>query len=492
MFRDVNSAAYILIPMFFALVLLAPGATANAQAIVAEYGVPTECELAMNYNTVGSGFGNTHPSDHFTNIATNPTTNLTYGVLHCYEGLPARLLEMNGNDNSHRIVNIPLDPPESAYATIINGIAIDRIRNRIFLNTVSGHAARSNGIAVFDVNTETHQWFPLPAVWNQYQNGNQAYATGQMAFNSVTNRLYYYGLVYLAGSGVHELNPDDGTFRFLPNQYRYDISGIVLDETRNRLYTLVGPSSFYPPLGPSSAVQVFDLSTGQMIADESLCNSPYSDCLVSNGSMAVNPVTNRIYVHGGHADHMVYAWPLTSAIMVFRGDNFSRELLTLPSQVTFNNYSWGSVAVNPNTNRVYAPVFNGSVGQNYGLATLDGSLNTFGTKILETDVATTITFGSVVVNPVTGLLYVPLYRGSRTIQVIAPASSGTISVEQPIVQADAASLDFTDANLSGEGSVTVTPIADPSVAGEIPGGFAISNLIAYEITPDASLQFNVR
>ena len=56
------------------------------------------------------------------------------------------------------------------------------------------------------------------------------------------------------------------------------------------------------------------------------------------------------------------------------------------------------------------------------------------------------------------------------------------------VLADSASIVFDSVITAG--TITVTPIADPAVAGQVPGGFAISDLVAYEITPSSSLVFS--
>jgi hypothetical protein len=65
-----------------------------------------------------------------------------------------------------------------------------------------------------------------------------------------------------------------------------------------------------------------------------------------------------------------------------------------------------------------------------------------------------------------------------------PVSAGS----NVTVHNQSATLSFDSVTTSGY--VDVSPIADPAAAGDIPGGFAISNLVAYQVTPSASLIFS--
>lgn len=456
--------------IFFAFITLCSSVTSFAQSVTAELVMPENCEIPINSNTEYSGFGWT---DHFTIIAANPATNRIYMGLSCYDQGP-RLVAINGNDNSQQIIDLQI----SGYDQYeVRGIAVDSQRNRIYLPVTHSLGGAHDSLLVYDANTNTKQIFPMPPP----PDGGPISSQGQLVVNSITNRVYTYG-----GGKVLVFNANDNSFSsFIVPGSEEGFRGIAIDETRNWLY-------LYSGFG--SSIKVLDLSTIQIIASVSTCtNIEQTDCFEGSGSMAVNPVTNRIYLIGGFDPSDSDGWnPPFPTIMVLNGDNFSYEMVNIP-QPDIPEYSWfgwnadnAEIVVNPKTNRVYTSnLF--SYGSEFQLVTLDGNTNAVNLKAIGQDTVF-YEWGTPAINPETNLIYIA--NRFRSIRVVAPASSGTISVEQPVVQADAATLNFSEANLSGEGKVSVTPISDPSVAGEIPGGFAISDLLAYEITPDASLQFN--
>lgn len=140
-----------------------------------------------------------------------------------------------------------------------------------------------------------------------------------------------------------------------------------------------------------------------------------------------------------------------------------------------------SIAVNAATNRVYL-AYRTTSDLDMNFLTLDGNTNAMQGKVFS-GVRADGSLG-IGVNTETNRLYIPV---RNTLLTVDPSSSGLITGVDP-VQADAATLTFSD--VTNPGTVSVTPISDPATAGEVPGGFAISDLFAYEITKDTSLQFS--
>jgi len=144
----------------------------------------------------------------------------------------------------------------------------------------------------------------------------------------------------------------------------------------------------------------------------------------------------------------------------------------------------GQFSVKPNTDRVYTFVTTSGIEPGgWSLAMLNTLTNTVTVKPMNNRLFNGGGDGFAI-DAVTNRLY--FQDGPRTLTVDA-GSSGIISPERPVVQADEATLSFS--NVMSPGTVSVTAISDPATAGEVPGGFAISDLFAYEIIKDASLQF---
>jgi len=233
---------------------------------------------------------------------------------------------------------------------------------------------------------------------------------------------------------------------------------------------------------------------------------------VAVSDIAVNPTTNKIYtvamktseinpegdwsfvvING--ADHSFVHVPFEAgfpAYMGVAGDGESTNHVP-------------AVVVNPLTNRVYTISVTYIRDTFPSLVTLDGSTNAVSVKRVAYQnpfIGLGNEFG-MAIDPTRNRLYIPLHENSgfnynagvwvfspSSLWVLDPGGTGPVSAENPIVQADSTVLDFGSANVTGIGTVSVVPISDPAAAGDIPGGFAVSDVLAFEITPDANLQFS--
>jgi YVTN family beta-propeller protein len=141
----------------------------------------------------------------------------------------------------------------------------------------------------------------------------------------------------------------------------------------------------------SATVSVIDGASNTVIAAPAVGSNP--------NAVAVNPVTNRVYVAN-------YNSATVSVI-----DGASNTVIATPA-LGFNPYA---VAVNPVTNKVYVANYFGST-----MTVIDGATN--GT----TSVAVGSEARAIAVNPVTNKVYVAI-KGTATVSVIDGASNAVIA-----------------------------------------------------------------
>jgi hypothetical protein len=205
-----------------------------------------------------------------------------------------------------------------------------------------------------------------------------------------------------------------------------------------------------------------------------------------SGEVVVNLNTNRIYVAGAGGNYEAVIGVIDGAT------NTLVDHIPLPGGYDIVNL-WGdgysAMGINPMTNRIYKYGYEG-FGQS--IAIIDGNSDTVLSRSPITPSTLGLFMGYMAVNSSNGLIYTVGYdastRSDPSIAVINPGATQLTSAGNVTTQADAATLTFN--NVTSPGSLSVTPISDPATAGEVPGGFAISDTAAYEITKDANLQFS--
>lgn len=390
-------------------------------------------------------------------IAVNPLTNRVYVLRYVEENGPdPTVFEVNGNDNSFQMLRVDFtfdSQPSRPF-----GIAINPQTNRLYMP-----AARN--ILVFDLNTGISLSFPHP-ILSPLVN---------VAVNPNTNRIY---MVDVDLGNIVVMNGGDNSMEVVPSltSSRSAYWGVAANPTTNRVY-LTGAGA--ADCEGVWAVDVMDPDNHF----SRVCVPPY---LYLGGPIAVNPATNRIYMS---ALDLSDPGILKPGILVMNGADNSLMFVDAPNNP--DTSSWGdfinfsSIAVNAATNRVYLSYKTAAPFRDMNFLTLDGNTNAAQTKVFPGGQADgDLLAWGIGVNTATNRLYIPI---ENTLLTVAPDSSGLITGTEP-VQADAARLTFSD--VTSPGTVSVVPISDPATAGEVPGGFAISDLFAYEITKDTSLQFS--
>jgi hypothetical protein len=203
-----------------------------------------------------------------------------------------------------------------------------------------------------------------------------------------------------------------------------------------------------------------------------------------SGEIVVNPNTNRIYIAGAGGFY-------ESVIGVIDGaTNTLVDHIPLPVGYDVLNYGLSAMGINPSTNRIYKY---GYEGFDKSMAIIDGNSDTVLSRSVLAD--STLLIAYMAVNPNNSRIYTVGFNASDFehpvnpfVAVINPGAAQLTSTGHVSSQVDAATLTFD--NLTTPGSISVIPISDPATAGEVPGGFAISDSEAYEITKDVNLQFS--
>lgn len=173
----------------------------------------------------------------------------------------------------------------------------------------------------------------------------------------------------------------------IPLDYNWSVGGAAANPVTNRIY-VVGNQ------GWDSVVWVIDGDTNLVVDTIAVGFSAFGVVFLAHG-VAVNPVTNRIYVDGleGNEHHVLVIDGATNTLVARVLFPWTGALHTRTS----------NVAVNPVTNRIYRA--NYATDQGNSVWVIDGGTNT---------VVATVPVGlgsyGVAVNPVTNRVYVADYR----------------------------------------------------------------------------------
>ncbi len=444
----------------------------GAQSITGVVSLPDTYEIPFNVNEWD---GHTN----LNNMAiVNTTTNKIY-VPVMYNGI-GKVVEINGTNNSYESIDLGWQP---------YGIAVDSQRNNLYVPSTGPDWQ----LSFLNINTKAWQHFNLPPL-----DDARAFA-GEIAVNPNNNRIYFpnyaHGYVFVMDGNNHTwqiINTNENPPAVsIKNSY-----SIAVNTSTNRVYVTSEASAFQ--------IVVIDANNNNAVTRVSL-----PEGVRLNGAIAVNPITNRIYAISYAVNNITGGFHFS--ILVMNGADNSFTTIPFPSASynllddnddNRNAYRmFSSIVVNPLTNRVYTT----SVGQNsftpesflinssLKFMTLDGNTNAVTVKSIDNAGIKLHLEHGLTMNPATNLIYAPNSHDnnggdqSERVLVIDPGSSGTISAASPVVQADSTTLSFS--NVTSPGTVSVIPISDAAMAGDVPGGFAVSDLLAFEIHPDAALQF---
>jgi YVTN family beta-propeller protein len=310
-------------------------------------------------------------------VAVNPVTNKIYVA--------------NSGTNEVTVIDGATD---TAIATVAVGadpqvVAVNPVTNRIYVANVN-----DNDVTVIEGTTDTA--IATVAVGTSPQG---------VAVNPVTNK------IYVANTGSDNVTVIDGATNststiavvVLPVM-------VVINPLTNKIYVSAFGGSRTANISASS-VTVIDGVTNTARTIGGVLNSSFAP-LESN--LAVNPVTNKIYV----ADFRG-SFGGTSNVTVIDGGSFPATSVTVGTNPQ-------SIAANPNTNKIYVPNPDSN-----NLTVIDGATNAITTVAAGTQPV------AVAVNPVAGKIYVA-NSGSNNVTVIDGSANATTTVAagtQPVAVA---------------------------------------------------------
>ena len=309
-------------------------------------------------------------------------------------GVSARRVAVNPNTNKIYVTNyreqfVTIIDGATNDTTTVNvgsgssGLAVNRVTNKIYVGTISD-------VVVIDGTTNTATHITVTGVPLDF--GSPA----DMAVNSVTNTIFVSTLVdgYLGNLSIIDGATNTTRDVLLGRSYAANqIADIAVNSVTNQAYASV---FFYH----GSWVANID---GASLAVRSIANGDMFDPLV--GGIAVNPMTNKIYVP--HSSGMV---------SVIDGTTLNTASGTAAANSHF-------ITVDPALNQVY--VLNGSdnVSQlGRTVTVIDGATNSATNLVVDVDPI------AASVNPVTHRVYVVNSCGNDPTCVYPGSVPGTVSV----------------------------------------------------------------
>ncbi len=439
------------------------------------------------------------PCGGLVNIAFNPTTSRLYQTGWGATGSTVAVIDDTTDvvtqDHERLVSHEMLQLPNFQFYHCLNNqghqgqyLVVNPATNRIYMlgyvGDVDGFFTNNLGLAVLDGATNN--------VTYVHPFGDDELYTGYdiaIAVNPRTNRIYFAGhprgdgtVVVVVDGVTHEVvrrysqptwvDPawPDVTCTFTP------VGGIAVNPNTNRVYITGtgGGQSCNRFLG------VIDEGTGEFTVLPKYARSadPLEYFEANNGGqVTVDTTANRVFVRGG------FRGGVNDIIAVDEATGLMAVISTVSSP-----FHHGGMVVNSLTHRLYV------VSGTDRLSLID--LVT-GNERIAVELPPDWSFARAY-NPEPAIdvdrnrLYVLSSQRwsneSAWINVIDLGTSEVATGPGVSVQADSASITFDSVTTAG--LITVTPIADPSTAGQVPGGFAISDLVAYQITPSTSLVFS--
>jgi DNA-binding beta-propeller fold protein YncE len=327
-------------------------------------------------------------------------------------------------------------------------LEVDEERNRVYVSGLPNPSNPHEVVAIFDGSTnQITGWFPAPSI---VEDGVVIFGPIllDMAVDPRTDRVYV--IEHVGGS----FTPFGGEFMGI----------LVYDGTSRSLVSVLRP---YP-----LANEAFFLWNS---------NSP--------PTVVVNSRTGRVYVHDFDALYEIdsVSGELLSMRRGFEQDEFGGWFNRFNAAPTV--YRMAPTLVDESRNRLYLSLhihsFTGLRPYDYASdATLPGGLPYFWQSPLFLTPASAFN-SNAGFNPSTGRFY--LVDWSGWVYVIDLHSGDVAEGANVTTSVDAATLTFD--SVTSPGPVSVTPLADAATAGDVPGGFAVSELSAYEVEAGAGLSF---
>jgi YVTN family beta-propeller protein len=363
-------------------------------------------------------------------IAVNPTTNKIY-------------VANSGTDTSLGNTVTVIDGATNATTTVTVGmdpvfIAVNPATNKIYVANQG-----ESTVTVIDGATNATTPVTVPA------------GPAIVAVNSVTNKIYVmnYEIVTDGGTNTGPATVtviDGATNAATAILTSGELSDLAVNSVTNTIYASNGISSVWVIDGTTNTF-------AKVALDGTMDLTPYG--------IAVNPVTNNIYFANGQS------FDNSGQGCVTVMDGLTTNTATFDDNVPqgFFTGSYGGIALDPGTNKVYISDFGGSV------TVFDGGSNT-STKL------TVGSGGNIAVNPATKQVYsddsnsvaVINEINLQTSTVTDPNANGTYAIAvnsatNAVYVTNLGSNNVTVINGSTGGSPTPTPTPTPPVGGG-PGG----------------------
>jgi DNA-binding beta-propeller fold protein YncE len=391
-------------------------------------------------------------------IAVNPTTNRVY------------VLNGDGHD-----VLIVFNGETNALETTISdaelglwggSLAVNPVTNQIYVLGLPVYSPIYNSAVVAVVDGNTHAHVASLAVGNTR-------GAGSFAVNSTTNRIYVIHGNYYDQQGNHYdivTEFDGGTHSIVSKMTFYDAGtgyGIAVNAQTNRLFInrgwnflVIDPVDITPPI-----LATFDLTSeatsvaGAMVyypqfATDNSNVAPALQCSIPSGSgfpIGTTSVTCLAVDFSGN----------TSAPQNFLVNVIDAPpVLSLPDTIFTDQTNSSGATVS------YIASANDIVSGDLPINCNPASGNTFEVGGTTVNCTATDSAGNT-------------SSGSFQVFILAAGQAGTPTGDYVTIQNDSG-LSLTFDYVQTPGITTVTPL-DPATVGDTPSGFAVSNVLAYEI-----------
>jgi DNA-binding beta-propeller fold protein YncE len=378
---------------------------------------------------------------------------------------------------------------------------------------VTGQAtgAPTGAIAVVDLETNRSTLTEIPDVFFWQNEACNCWNRQYAAINTATNRVYVVGQRF-GDQGILVFDGATRAAQFFPSVFNF-AGGIAVDSTRNRIYA-TGRDDYSDRILVLDGDTMTTLAVYQMPTVASPVVGAASCTFASSGGIAIDQRRNQVFLSGGacgntlgildvgsghvdvlprlarpelSAEYFEVDWQLAvdeeAGRVLMRGlangyvGVFDEATRTLSLVLTPYDRAEGGIAVNSATHRGFVAAPDRLVA----IDPIGGAVWTTPAGAFQP--GTTM---HPAIDPTTNRLYaISQFDG---VLVVDLGLSEVATGSGVSVQADVASITFE--SVATAGSITVVPIADAGTAGEIPGGFAISDVMAFEVMPSPSLTFS--
>jgi YVTN family beta-propeller protein len=321
-------------------------------------------------------------------VVVNPATNIIYASASYY----SRVEVIDGVSRATQEV------AASVLTGKPSGLAVDTVNNKIYVAD-----DRSFYVGEIDGATNTSTSFYV------------GWGMGDIKVNSVTNKIYVAPAITVGSGSITIIDGNRKTISVVPKQFY--TAHIAIDESAGKIYVTDQHGT---------AVTIIDAYTDSISGVVNVGNAP--------SSMAVNPVTHKVYVAAGLnnitvIDDVAYPtydrptgkMPMAVAVNLLTEEifvaNMGSNTLTVIEGIGQTTISTGkaptAIATNPVTNKVYV--------LNSGDSTVTA---VDGYSLTATTIPVGTGSGSLAVNLITDHIYVT-NAGSNTVTVIQGKTNAT-------------------------------------------------------------------